>query len=1020
MSLRPYVSDPNSTNVLGSTDEYYRQIENIINSIPPQDRKNILIANGVIRSDESFTDEQIRLASIIYYALQYDPGAEAAARRNPVSVITLNFDRIWLMPTLRSRLIPNGILDGLTDQQLKIAVLVNNYLLGGVNPFNSNISTPLQNNPVPRSPVNLTFGPNPSSLYIPPPSLQIPPPFQIPPNNLSIDPDAYYIISRRTEQLSPQQMRAQLIRDFFIKDYELTPPTSYHTQLFNAIVIKEYLSLDTDNRIRTALIYPQYSYLSTTQIKDALARILNILPEDIPINDKNQLIIRLIIRDYLFNNTTPVFIDPEILRRREQRREELLQRLNGIERRLRGRPGVNDLDASTMQIIRDRLRLDITDERAEMITRELNRLEEVINALQTRGPARIPDEQQGQQQPPRTPRGPARRDLRLRFPYSIFYVSPDNVQIFNFAFNDTSIVPDDYYLDKFMNLQASTNLISEIKNKLTQEDIYTNARPIKVINAYIMLIYLKETNNPNYKNIIREYLNDQANDEYNEEKNYLWQKLLPKPIRWRIEAKHCNNDDTMNILMYTLHKDMDKNDATDPTLAFGKYNNYRCYQTSELEGAFRTYGDAEEFKFAVPDYDPQRPIRDTVTGQNLEAEFKLEDIKQLRQLLVFANNPIFNGLINKIDIGLKILDDQSDELDSLVNSYNQLNEREKYVAKLYLVWMFYYGMWMRFWKGPGKPWPIEWVDNTYETNYSGTGTSPNRCNVYQRDTHVETMGYIQDMLLKSYDDYNLPRVKAFVEKLPLVKYDFVTGEYKISRAENYNTFNKFVNKVRTGDQCMGHGSDIIPQTAFFDTNLVLGLNNDMRAYNKLIKDYSATLFSLELDAIGIYQANLDQQLSALDKTLNEPDLTHAERRRINDLKDDLLKKQNELNDRETKLVNLNQLAANLPDFDPSRFSSRRNTHYDPEHREEFEEGLNVSGRVKPIPDDELYSAITFLTDNYDIFVGDKFAEPFANLFSDRFKLSQNNKAQQVYKATYNFTPQTNKLNNIRFALLDTK
>jgi hypothetical protein len=183
----------------------------------------------------------------------------------------------------------------------------------------------------------------------------------------------------------------------------------------------------------------------------------------------------------------------------------------------------------------------------------------------------------------------------------------------------------------------------------------------------------------------------------------------------------------MNIMEGELHGAMNKDDPQDPTLSYGVQKNYRCYQINELEAAFNDHDGA--FRFRVPDWNapgPNKPTTiDPITGNPLVSDFSLESIQQLQ---LFLQNAPYNveGLIQKIRQGLQAFNDIRRRVMTIRAQYNEMNTQQQYNVRLYLTWMFIYGMWMRFWKGEGHAWPTQF--NKTDENL--------RCTTQDRDKHA--------------------------------------------------------------------------------------------------------------------------------------------------------------------------------------------------------------------------------------------------------------------------------------------
>lgn len=77
-----------------------------------------------------------------------------------------------------------------------------------------------------------------------------------------------------------------------------------------------------------------------------------------------------------------------------------------------------------------------------------------------------------------------------------------------------------------------------------------------------------------------------------------------------------------------------------------------------------------------------------------------------------------------------------------------------------------YGMWMRFWKGTGHPWPATKILIREEDKWQ----QADRCEPTHRDEHIFIQNSALTSLKESYEKDLI--VKNFIEKLPYVEYDF--------------------------------------------------------------------------------------------------------------------------------------------------------------------------------------------------------------------------------------------------------
>lgn len=273
--------------------------------------------------------------------------------------------------------------------------------------------------------------------------------------------------------------------------------------------------------------------------------------------------------------------------------------------------------------------------------------------------------------------------------------------------------------------------------------------------------------------------------------------------KWSIHSVlNCNNDDTLNILAAERHGDMDKHDLEDPTLSYGIHKNYRCYQASELEGSFTDYDGV--FLFRVPDW--THNSEDPITRAPLIREFPLDSIKQLKELLhEYTNIAILRELYNKIETGLNLMKSATMQTRQLKLQLENFTFEQRRIAELYLAWMFNYSMWMRFWKGPGSPWPLTKINIRRESERN----REQRSSPEERDEYIFIQEGVRTAIIEMYEKD--PDLKNWIESLPTIYYDFETKEASCAT----HTIKSILDQIAIGDYCMGFGSDTILKTAYY-------------------------------------------------------------------------------------------------------------------------------------------------------------------------------------------------------------
>lgn len=318
---------------------------------------------------------------------------------------------------------------------------------------------------------------------------------------------------------------------------------------------------------------------------------------------------------------------------------------------------------------------------------------------------------------------------------------------------------------------------------------------------------------------------------------------------WSWRNLHCNNDDSINIIEASPHGEIDKFNRDDPTLSYGVQGNYRCYQTIELTESFREYDGI--FHFRVPDWEAPNPtigrqvIIDKTTNQPLIQDFPLESMKQLRTLLLETlDNPALMNLLAKIDYGIREYSDANRQINILKTTYyNTFNNNEQYIIKLYLAWLFTYGMWMRFWKGPGYPWPYHIKNIANEK----AREQQQVCSPEDRDEHSFIQQSIRTTFIETYEKD--PILLNWINSIPVFNYNFSTNYVELSQRSLTN----LLNRLARGDQCMGFGADYIIQTAYYIIIKIFNFNDNAQ-FDNFINEMFPSIFETEKQVVD-YQLN---------------------------------------------------------------------------------------------------------------------------------------------------------------------
>jgi hypothetical protein len=274
---------------------------------------------------------------------------------------------------------------------------------------------------------------------------------------------------------------------------------------------------------------------------------------------------------------------------------------------------------------------------------------------------------------------------------------------------------------------------------------------------------------------------------------------------WHIRKTRCNNMDELLPATYDTPADVIAEGKA--ILSYGTIDNYQCYSVEELLLNFREGEDG--FQFLIPG------TRD---------EFSIESMKELVELLDEIGQPeVYGDLINKIHQGLQEKTQEANVIRKLQRDYLNMSSDRKALVREYLVWLFTTGMRMRFWKGPGHPYPYFWVESDEAIDH--------RCDLATRDRNVmNTFTERTNILNRMPED-----LERWVLDLPRVKYNFRTETSNMSTApDNTRTINYVVELAQLGDFCLADASDRLIQTAYYLITKILGL--DLNGFNRLISN----------------------------------------------------------------------------------------------------------------------------------------------------------------------------------------
>lgn len=143
----------------------------------------------------------------------------------------------------------------------------------------------------------------------------------------------------------------------------------------------------------------------------------------------------------------------------------------------------------------------------------------------------------------------------------------------------------------------------------------------------------------------------------------------------------------------TCISEFEVTDTTIFPIAFGVISKYYTYEITELIGAFHRHGDDGFILFRCP--------------ENINMLFASDDVEKLRLLLQsFTPTTDIIELINRITTGIAEAKERTEHDNDFINIFRIFNAEDKRHIHKFLYDIFYIGMYMRRWKGPGHPYPM--------------------------------------------------------------------------------------------------------------------------------------------------------------------------------------------------------------------------------------------------------------------------------------------------------------------------
>lgn len=358
----------------------------------------------------------------------------------------------------------------------------------------------------------------------------------------------------------------------------------------------------------------------------------------------------------------------------------------------------------------------------------------------------------------------------------------------------------------------------------------------------------------------------------NVQRTLMWKFVVGKPP--------CSNDDMLDPVMQTS-RGQSKQDTSDedvlsnPYLSYGvfmKGGKRRCFAIDELITAFQDSGFGA--MFLDPDWRPPLPgqevtdVIDPVTGKPLEKTFPTTIMKDLRRDLrdqINKTQPNARGPVPS-DQAKQAYRDLAQVMDDVFVSQDKTQEflvqQKEFLSSkpgwrndllIYFSWVFLFGIWERFWKGPGNEYTVIWHEyDDISMEYK------------IRDEHVVMELDVRSMLIEALEKSDTELLK-YIRQLPFFYRDWRTKVISLPTADaaiellRTNLIEGVIDYVQLSDFCMAQSSDLLCGSAIVYLTKILDVPEDR--INDLLLYVMSLLRSKEAVAIEAARAKLVTKLA---------------------------------------------------------------------------------------------------------------------------------------------------------------
>lgn len=231
-------------------------------------------------------------------------------------------------------------------------------------------------------------------------------------------------------------------------------------------------------------------------------------------------------------------------------------------------------------------------------------------------------------------------------------------------------------------------------------------------------------------------------------------------------------------------------DLTVPIIGYGTLTDYFGYESDELLHSFTYYGEEElqSFVFKSPD---------------LTTIYSIETIRQLLETI--RSHPEFEELIRQIDLGLMLQLEKTQYDNRILREFKSLTQKDQYRSSIRDLFyrLFYSGMYMRRWKGPGHPYPL--------------GMEQTKVKMSPDDNVISALGELAHLL-----DSFPSEIRHFLVELRKIEF------HGNQMDQSPRSIGELLGQVGTHNYCIRMASSILVGTGFYYLRLL---------YNEIIPNF---------------------------------------------------------------------------------------------------------------------------------------------------------------------------------------